>query len=315
MSGEQKIVVLTGGVGSERDVSLASGSSMHQSLQKYFPADLVEINEEKLPPHLDPLTDVIFPAVHGTFGEDGSLQQLLEDGGFVYAGSGIESSRLCMNKAEAKEAVACAGLTVARDLRFQSPDSIDAEEAVNKLGQQMVLKPTDQGSSVALHIISGSAHLLEVLNTLEIGNWMLEERILGREISVGMLHNNSLGIVEIIPEGGVYDYKHKYTAGSTQYKFPAVLDSTVEDELKRATEEAFAQCKCRDFARVDFILNQDGKAYFLEINTIPGLTPTSLLPKSASCAGYNFDQLCKKLIEPAWNRLLQKTGQVHNFAA
>ena len=247
MSGEQKIVVLTRGVGSEREV-FGIRKFIHQSLQKYFPADLVVLNEEKLPQHLNPLTDVIFPAIHGTFGEDGSLQELLEDGGFVYAGSGIESSRLCMNKAKAKETVALAGLTVARDLRFQFPGSVNAEEAVNKLGQQMVLKPTDQGSSVALHMISGLANLLEVLNTLEKGNWMLEERILGREISVGMLQNNSLGIVEIIPEGGVYDYNHKYTAGSTQYKFPASLDSTVEDELKWATEEAFVQCKCRDFA-------------------------------------------------------------------
>jgi D-alanine-D-alanine ligase len=315
MKTTSQLVILSGGFGPEKEVSLASGNSLHDTLRDHYPVRLVELKDETLPDSLCPQQDVVFPAVHGTFGEDGSLQALLEGAGFAYCGSGVQSSRLCMNKALAKDKASTLGLRVPRDIRFSDPTAIDPAGVTNKLGEQLILKPTDQGSSVALHIINGQEDLSTVLQGLETGNWILEERIVGREMSVGILNGHSLGIVEIIPNGGVYDYQRKYTPGATVYKFPAILDPEIEFELKDQTDNVFSRFDCRDFARVDFIINEDGLVYFLEVNTIPGLTPTSLLPKSASCSGYNFDQLCRKLVEPAMSRFLEKTKPFENCAA
>jgi len=315
MSNTPKLVILSGGVGPEREISLASGNSLYEALRDHYPVRLVDLTEETLPASLCPRKDVVFPAVHGTFGEDGSLQALLEEARFSYCGSGVEASRLCMNKAWAKDKASALGLKVPRDLRFSDPGTLDPAEVTAKLGEELILKPTDQGSSVALHIINGQVNLTSVLKGLSTGNWIVEERIEGREMSVGILQGHSLGIVEIIPDGGIYDYQRKYTPGSTVYKFPAILDPEVELRLKAQTEKVFSSFDCRDFARVDFIINEDGLACFLEVNTIPGLTPTSLLPKSASCAGSNFDQLCKKMVEPAMGRFLKNATTLENCAA
>ena len=122
---------------------------------------------------------------------------------------------------------------------------------------------------------------------------------------MGILGSCSLGIVEVIPKGGVYDFERKYSAGSTEYRYPAVLDCEIENEVKTFALNAFNACGCRDFARVDFIICEDGHAHFLEINTLPGLTETSLLPKSASCSGYDFEQLSRQLLQPAVERFNQ----------
>ena len=134
---------------------------------------------------------------------------------------------------------------------------------------------------------------------------MVEEYVKGREFSIGVIDGKAAGLVEIIPEGGVYDFKRKYTSGSTKYEFPAKVSHKTLKAIEQAAERAFEVCGCRDFARVDFILRDDEKSDFiiLEINTLPGMTPTSLLPKSASCIGYNFDELCKKMVENAIKRL------------
>ena len=142
---------------------------------------------------------------------------------------------------------------------------------------------------------------------MEKGNWMVEQRVFGREVTVGILGDVSLGIVEVIPLGGVYDFERKYSVGSTEYRYPAILDCDIESEVKSFALEAFKACECRDFARVDFIISEDGNPYFLEINTLPGLTETSLLPKSASCSGYDFDKLTTCLIEPVLERFSQNS--------
>ena len=177
----------------------------------------------------------------------------------------------------------------------------------------MILKPTDQGSSVALYVISERDELEKALREIKVGNWMLEKRIFGREVTVGILNGVSMGIVEVIPEGGVYDYMRKYSKGSTEYRFPAVLDLEIEEEIKRLALLAYNACECRDFARIDFMICEDGNPYFLEINTLPGLTTTSLLPKSASCAGYDFQSLCRKLVEPALVRFEENKLSAVNF--
>lgn len=301
-----KIAILAGGIGPERAVSLASGKALGAALEEYYPVTLVDIKTPSLPSDLDPNEHVVFPVIHGTFGEDGTLQSMLEEKGFSYAGSGPASSRLCMDKALAKKSVEKAGVRVSEGFVFQDPSKVDASEVIGRLGTNLVLKPTDQGSSVALYILNGMDELTRCLKDLKPGNWMLEKRIFGREFTVGVLHGLSLGIVEVIPLGGVYDYERKYSAGSTEYRFPAVLPFVLEDKLKNFASQSFHACNCRDFARVDFLICEDGHPYFLEVNTLPGLTDTSLLPKSASCSGYNFSSLAKKLLEPAIARFNQK---------
>ena len=307
------ITILAGGVGPEREVSLDSGRSLADALEFEYRVDLVDLREASLPDNLCPDETVVISVIHGTFGEDGQLQELLDNAGFAYAGSGTEASRLCMNKNASKQVVSGSGVRVSGDVCFTDPESINAKEICESLGEDLILKPTDQGSSVALYVIRGLSELKNALGEIQTGNWMLEKRIFGREVTVGLLNGVPMGIVEVIPDGGVYDYKRKYIKGSTEYRFPAVLDLEIEDEIKRLARRAFHACDCRDFARIDFMICEDGNPYFLEVNTLPGLTTTSLLPKSASCAGYDFQSLSKKLVEPALGRFEQNKLSAVNF--
>ena len=300
-----KVMVLTGGVGPEREVSLTTGKALAETLQKSYCVRLEDLSSEELPMDINSEETIVFPAIHGTFGEDGRLQKLLEDRGIIYSGSGPDASRLCMDKFESKKVVENAGVRVAPDFGFSDPKEVNGEDILSQMGQDLIIKPVDQGSSVALYVIHGSDQLDNALKSLSPGNWMIEKRIFGREVTVGILGDCSLGIVEVIPKGGVYDFERKYTAGSTEYRFPAVLDCDIENEVKESALNAFNACGCRDFARVDFIICEDGNAYFLEVNTIPGLTETSLLPKSASCSGYDFDNLAMQLLQPAVTRFSQ----------
>lgn len=293
------ITILAGGIGAERQVSLDSGRCLADALESDYRVNLIDLQETKLPSELSPEDTVVISVIHGTFGEDGELQNLLDEKGFSYAGSTAASSRLCMDKNAAKKCVAAKGVRVSPDLCFQDPHSLDLAKVNQDVGIDLILKPTDQGSSVALYVISGKEELYTALTDIEVGNWMLERRIFGREVTVGILNGVAMGIVEVIPQGGVYDYKRKYSQGSTEYRFPAVFDLEIEEEIKKLANRAYLSCDCRDFARIDFMVCEDGNPYFLEINTLPGLTTTSLLPKSASCAGYDFHSLAKKLIEPA----------------
>lgn len=307
MKNKPSITILTGGVGPEREISLLTGKALLHSLKNSFDVSITELNDESLP-NLNNLDNtVVFPAIHGTFGEDGRLQEMLENIGLNYAGSDANSSRLCMNKYDSKRVVHASGVRIAPDLKFNQPQKLDINAVLGKIGPDTIIKPVDQGSSVGLHVIKGENELLSILNELEDGDWMIEKRIFGRELTVGILGGSPMGVVEVIPKGGLYDYERKYSAGETEYRYPAVLDCQIENEVKAFAIDAFRACGCRDFGRVDFILNEDGKVYFLEINTIPGLTETSLLPKSASCCGYSFEKLTNQLIKPALSRLAQSS--------
>lgn len=298
MSELPHIVVLYGGVGAEREVSLQSGKSVAAALSKNFAVEAIVLEEELIPATVDAGKHVVFPALHGSFGEDGRLQALLEAEGIHYCGSDANASRLCMDKAATK--------VKARDLRIVVPEAISfdgsetplADAVIEKLGTSLVIKPTNEGSSVGLHFTEHRSALGVTLSGIRSGQWLVEQRIHGRELTVGVLKGAAMGVVEIVSQSGVYDYKAKYTPGSTEYIFPAELEPGVEAKIKDHAEQLFDACGCRDFARVDFLL--DGKRpYFLEINTLPGLTATSLLPKSASCVGFDFEQLATELVQPA----------------
>ncbi len=296
---EPRIAVLCGGTSAEREVSLASGRAVAEALRQNFKVDLLEIDCDALPEGLNPETTVVFPALHGGFGEDGALQHLLEEKGISYAGCGVEASRICLNKIQTKERVEKAGLLVVPGLTVAADNMPPVQSIIEKLGSDLVVKPVGQGSSVGVTILSGREQLESVLCGLENGEWLIEKKIDGREITAGVLEGKTIGLVEVLPQNGFYDYKHKYTDGMTEYRFPAQVEPAVENEIGRAAETAFTACGCRDFARIDFILSCENRTFFLEVNTLPGLTANSLLPKSATCSGYDFTELVSRLVAPA----------------
>jgi D-alanine-D-alanine ligase len=299
---EPIIAVLAGGVSSEREVSLGSGAASALALARHFPTRLYDITSEALPADLDPARHVVFSTLHGTFGEDGGMQRLLDAAGVHYAGCDAASSALTMDKVLTKRAAAARGVVGAKDVVFSADKKPSASEILAKLGEQLVLKPTDQGSSVGLHIITKRAELEIALESVTAGNWIVEQRIFGRELSVGVLKGHAMGVVEITPKSGVYDFTSKYTKGMTQYSAPANLGETVTAQVRSAAEAAFAACGCRDYARVDFIFSDKTGLFLLEINTLPGMKETSLLPMSAHCVGLDFSALVHELVLPALQR-------------
>lgn len=340
---QKTIVVLCGGKSAEAEVSLVSGRAVFAALQAQgYRAERVELTEDRLPQGLSAEHVVVFPAMHGGYGEGGNLQRDLDALGIHYAGSDAAASALCMDKAATKNRIGKgSGFHVARSVAFTtakrhpaamlwaalgkgetaeteanaaendprgSRDSAVAADAEvsgkkqDKAAVRAVLKPRSGGSSVGLFLLDSAEELQSVLETLPQGEWLLERRILGREMTIGVLGGTAQAIVEIVPEGGVYDFTRKYRGGSTQYLFPAPLPPALAAEIATSAERVCAACGCRDFARVDFILDESGRAFFLEVNTLPGLTPTSLLPKSASVGGLDFNALVERMLSPALAR-------------
>ena len=311
---EPIIAVLCGGTSSEREVSLGSGAASALALARSFPTRLFKIEADALPAGLDPARHVVFSTLHGTFGEDGGMQRLLDAAGVSYAGCDAAASALTMDKAATKAAAAARGITVAKGLTFSAARKPDAEAVIAALGDQVVVKPNDQGSSVGLTVATDRAVLAQALAAITSGNWLIEQRLVGRELSVGVLHGKAMGVVEIRPKSGVYDFASKYTKGATSYFAPAPLTEAMTKAAQEAAETAFAACGCRDYARVDFILceqNVNNPLYLLEINTLPGMKETSLLPMSARCVGLDFTGLVRELVSPAMQRFRRASQTIN----
>jgi len=297
-----EVAVFCGGTSAEREVSLGSGRACALALARAFPTRLFVLGENALPPGLDRSRHVVFSTLHGTFGEDGGMQSLLDAAGVHYAGCGAAGSALTMDKTRTKATVAAHGLAVADAVVFDPESRPAAAEVAERLGLELVVKPNNEGSSVGLSVVGSMAELEAALQRAEGGRWLVERRIRGRELSVGVLNGRAMGIVEIRPHSGVYDYASKYTKGLTEYVAPAPIDAGVEASVKAAAQTAFAACGCRDYARVDFILSPGNEPFLLEINTLPGMKETSLLPMSARCAGWDFTALVREMVLPAWKR-------------
>jgi D-alanine-D-alanine ligase len=296
------IAVLLGGTSSEREVSLGSGRACALALARSFPTCEIDVTADAVPAGLDPARHVVFSTLHGGFGENGGMQRALEAAGIEYAGCGVAASALTIDKTRTKAAVAAAGVRVAAGLAFAAVQKPAAAAIAAQLPGPLVLKPNDQGSSVGLYMIDGPVALEAALDEVQSGNWLVEQRITGRELSVGVLHGCAMGVVEIRPKSGVYDYSSKYTKGLTEYLAPAPLDDALTRTVQQAAETAFAACGCRDYARVDFMLGTENIPFFLEINPLPGMKETSLLPMSARCAGMDFTALVREMVGPALQR-------------
>jgi D-alanine-D-alanine ligase len=257
--------------------------------------EAVCLEDRNIPDWIESDSHIVFPMIHGAFGEDGELQNSLSVRGIEFVGSNAASSALCMDKILAKERVEALGINTAESLSFDGNTIPLADDIIQELGSSLVLKPRDSGSSCGLSLIENRSSMGVALSKINSGNWMVERRLKGRELTIGLLGGKALEIVEIKYSKECYDYDTKYLSGSTEYLCPADLPNEITDRIQSEAEAIFESCGCRDFARIDFILEGD-TPYFLEVNTLPGMTPQSLLPKSAAAKGIDFNTLIETMI-------------------
>jgi D-alanine-D-alanine ligase len=309
VNGKLKIAVLTGGIGSERDISIQSGHCISQALiAGGFDVVTADIRPDNLDILEDNSIDVFFPALHGKFGEDGRLQQILKDKSLAYTGSGPAESKLAFDKMASKELFAEAGVATPAAIEFNADSDIrQLEIRLKSLTDEYVVKPIREGSSVGVRIVTD---VQEVISTAEqtlkeFGDCMIEQFIPGKEITVGILEEKTLPIIEIRSKSGFYDYQAKYIDEQTQYLFDTITQPALITQIEQDAMDCFCALGCRHFARVDFILSDEPIAYALEINTIPGFTTHSLLPKAAAKAGLTMSDLCSKIVEAAHSPLLR----------
>lgn len=308
MSSKLKVAVLTGGIGAEREISIQSGQCVTEALkQAGFDVVTADVRPDNLDILEDGSIDVFFPALHGEFGEDGRLQEILQDKSLVYTGSGPEASKLAFNKMASKKLFIETGTATPEAIEFNTATDIEELEGhLLYLADEYVVKPIKQGSSVGVSIISDRHKAIEAAQKTidEFGDCMIERFIRGKEVTVSILQDEALPIIEIRSRAGFYDYQSKYIDEQTEYLFNTIADSSLTDQINQAAMDCFYALGCRHFARVDFILSDESIPYVLEVNTIPGFTTHSLLPKAAAKAGLPMSKLCSKIIEVAYSPIV-----------
>ena len=294
-----KIGVLMGGNSSEREVSLSSGKAIVNACKKLEH----EVKEFDPKEDFDSLSveikkvDLVFNALHGGDGENGVISSKLDSLGVKYTGSEEEASAICINKDKSKKIV--------KKEDYYTPDWVmlkkDDEKTpdISNLSFPLVVKPNSEGSTIGLSIIKDESKLIEAIQLARVydDNILIESFIKGREITVGIIAGESYPIVEIIPTHELYDYECKYTKGMTNYICPAKIDKKLSKKIKKISFGIHELLKCRHYSRVDFRLDKNNIPWFLELNTHPGMTETSLLPKSAAAAGIDFNSLINKIIK------------------
>lgn len=304
----RKVAVLMGGRSAEREISLKTGEQIYDALQKKgysaFKIDMDETVGQRL---LELKPDVVFIALHGRYGEDGTVQGMLEILDLPYTGSGVLASAIGINKAISKQVFSSAGISTPafrllcrHDLPLSSSIS---EGIVSELGLPIVVKPAREGSTIGMSIVKEAEDLGEALATafLYDDEVVLEQFIDGVEITVGILGNEpkALPTLEIVTVTDFYDYATKYTAGLSEHIIPARIPEEHQELAQQAAVAAHKAIGCRGFSRVDIIVGEGGRPYVLEINTIPGMTNLSLFPDAARAAGYDFPELVAYMVELA----------------
>jgi D-alanine-D-alanine ligase len=294
----EKICVLMGGPGSERRISLASGHAVLQALRSLgLDAQPVDVTGTTI--HLPPGTDLAFNVIHGTFGEDGQVQEILERLGVPYTGAGRQSSRTAFDKNLAKAAFVAAGVPTPRSEIMH----VSNGPRPPSFATPFVVKPPREGSSVGVSIVRDPAAAPAALAAAaKYGNDILvEEFIVGKELTVGILNDMALPIVHIAPRDGFYDMANKYPwmsgAAGSDYHCPAVLDAVTTRSVQNAALAAHRALGVEIYSRVDVLLDAHNRPFVLEANTIPGMTETSLLPKAAAAQGISFPELCRTIAE------------------
>jgi D-alanine-D-alanine ligase len=298
----RKVGVLLGGLSSEREVSLRTGEAVlaalrergHDAIPVYVDHDVdVALRQEQI--------DVAFIALHGRMGEDGCIQGLLELLGIPYTGSDVMASALAMHKGKAKELFRLHNLPTPAYYTLTAEDASDLPGVHGDFGFPCVVKPIREGSSVGVAICRSLDDLAPAVDkALCFDDEVLVERfITGKEVSVAILDNRALGAVEIAPREGFYDYQNKYTKGATDYFVPPRLSPERYRGVLAQALRAHIALGCGGATRVDMMVSDSGNEFILEVNTVPGLTPTSLLPKIADAAGISFGELCEAMLAGA----------------
>lgn len=293
------IAVMLGGPSAEREVSLRSGAAVAKALRS-LGHTVQELDPRNGSWSLPAGTEVVFLALHGTYGEDGTVQQRLDELGVPYTGCGAEASRLGFDKVLTKQCCLRAGVPTARFVVIDSPDA----RWPMSWTPPVVLKPVRQGSSVGLQFVERVADWPAALkDAFRYDTQVLvEERIAGRESTVGILGDEVLPLVEVRPKQGTYDYKNKYTPGASEYFCPAPFEPAVTQRVQAAGLGAFRAIGGRDYSRVDVMVKSNGDPVVLEVNTLPGMTETSLLPKAAAAVGIDYAALCQRMVDLATAR-------------
>ena len=300
------ITVLYGGIGPEREVSLQSGVAVAEALtRRGHSVELCDLTPDRLA-RLDDVGDAAFIALHGAFGEDGTLQRALDDRGILYCGADTAASSLAMDKVAAKRRCIGAGLPTPPYVVVVAEQSQKGfERVVSTLRLPVVVKPTDSGSSVDTYICRSVEPLRNAIHrvTNQYGNALVERCIEGPELTVGILDGEALPVCQIRTRREFYDYQAKYLDNATEYLFDIDLPATLLKHVQDSSRRAFEALGCRDFARVDWMVDaRTGEPFFLEVNTIPGFTSHSLLPKAAARIGIPFDDLCQRIIDLTMGR-------------
>jgi D-alanine-D-alanine ligase len=292
------VTVLRGGQSAERSVSLESGAAVADACRRLGyvvteadigPADLRALDEQ---------ADVVFPVLHGSFGEDGRLQAILEDRGQPYVGSGPDASRLAMDKDASKRQWQAAGLPTAP---WVTIDPVEPLELSNDVSLPVVMKPVSEGSSIGVRMCDTAEHLNEVVAEAA-GRYrrvLVERRLVGPELTVGILGDTPLPVIQVKPANEFFDYDAKYIRDDTIHSFKLDVDEETRESVQKLAMRAFRTLGCRGFGRVDIIVDESAGPQILELNTIPGFTGHSLLPKAAAQAGIGFDQLVDELVQMA----------------
>lgn len=283
------VVLMMGGPGKERDVSLRSGAAVAGALRKRG-ARVTEMDVTGPGFKIPEGTQLVFNIIHGTFGEDGELQSLLDSMGVPYTGENAEGSRLAFDKIETKIRLDRANVPTSSWKCLRRGE-------ISGFSFPCVVKAPRQGSSVGVHIVDAPEAMAAALeDCFQYGDCVLvEEFFKGRELTVGVLGTTALPIVEIVPHEGFYDYEHKYTKGASEYHVPAAISPELTARIQGIALDACRALDLRVYSRVDILLAPDGQLNVLEINTIPGMTETSLLPKAAAVAGMDFPALCEEI--------------------
>ncbi len=303
MKNIKRVAILSGGISAEREIALRSAAAVEKALTELgYELLLFDLNRETIPQFLQELyrfaPDVVFIALHGPFGEDGTVQGLLEIVGIPYTGSGVLASALAMDKAKAKEIFAQHHILTPPWVSLNSHSTF---APIFNLGNDVVIKPVNQGSTIGVSVLHCIEELPEAVAKARhySAEILVEKYIPGREITCGILGDEVLEVVEIIPKGGFYDYQHKYTVGMTEYQAPAQIPSSLRQRIRQTAFQAHCALRCSGATRVDMRLSPDEDVYVLEVNTIPGMTELSLLPKSAFPCGYDFPSLIQRMLELA----------------
>ena len=304
----KKVLVLMGGISTEREVSLRSGAAVAEALaQKDYEVVSLDITRDSIGKIQEINPDVVFIALHGKGGEDGCIQGMLEWMGYPYTGPGVAASAICMDKILTKKILVNKDIATPDFLEFTDIQSGYEEIGKSILGKfsfPIVLKAACQGSSIGVSIVNDEESLRkEISEIMEYGDSLLVEQFVkGTEITVPILGNNiprALPIIEITSENEFYDFQSKYTQGMCQHIIPARIDEETYKESEKVALQAYKALGCRGISRVDIIIDENNKPYVIEVNTIPGMTAMSLFPDSARYAGIEFPELLHEIVQLA----------------